>query len=88
MRLILELYEKDGIDMSYTMEDFRREYAKTIEEEQRLLALEIVKRLPPEGRLQGLPVEDRLKGRSADEIERYLRQLQARTFPGESASAE
>jgi hypothetical protein len=93
---LFEGYEKEGLGMSYTMEDFRREYAKEIEDERRELAKEILKilpaerileTLPPEYLLKALPPEERLKGLSAEEIERYLRRLKAKTSSGENSSS-
>ena len=79
--------------MSYTMEDFKREYvkehfAKLTPEEQRdvLQALrpekrrEILQSLPPEEQaevLQSLPPEKRLAGLSEEQIRQYLDQLTA-----------
>ena len=64
---LFEGYEKEGLAMSYTMEDFRREYAKEIEDERRELAKEILKILPPEEILKALAPEERLKGLRPDE---------------------
>jgi hypothetical protein len=64
---LLEGYKKEGLAMSYTMADFRRDYVK-----------EHLKDLTPEERLEGLPPEERLKGLSAEEIERYLKRLKAK----------
>ena len=82
--LLRQLFEKlqgEGLTMSYTMEDFKRDYfnkqfAKLTPEEQRA-ALE---RLAPERRrqlLQLLPTEERLAGLPAEQIRRYLEQLTA-----------
>ena len=62
--------------MSYTMEDFVRDYIKEhfpqlTPEEQR----EVLKRLSPERRrevLESLPPEERLAGLSAEQIRQYL----------------
>ena len=71
--------------MSYTMEDFKREYAKehfaklTPEEQREALEL-----LTPEQRqavLKTLPVEERLAGLSAEQIRRL--QQQAADRPAE-----
>ena len=67
--------------MTYTMEDFQRDYTKEhfpklTPEEQR----EALERLPPEQRrevLQSLPLEERLVGLSAEQIRQYLDQLTA-----------
>ncbi len=42
--------------MSYTFEDFQRDYV-----------LEHIHKLPPEDRMEGLTPDDRLKGLSADD---------------------
>jgi hypothetical protein len=92
-RLLGQLFEAlrgEGIAMSYTMEDFNRQYAKEhfarlTPEEQReaLQALppekqqELLQALPPERRLAGLPPELRLAGLSAEQIRQYLDQLTA-----------
>src|SRR5205085_879013 len=55
---LFEGYEKEGLAMPYTMEDFRREYAKEIEEERLALARELVKIMPPEEILKHLPTEE------------------------------
>jgi hypothetical protein len=56
--------------MSYTMEDFRRDYAKR----------QFAKLTPEEQRevLQGMPLDERLADVSAEEIRRYLDKLTAR----------
>jgi hypothetical protein len=80
-RLLGELFERlrgEGFDMSFTMEDFNRQYIKehfpqlTPEERE-----EVVRSLPPEERLVGLPPEQRLAGLSAEQIRQYLDQLTA-----------
>jgi hypothetical protein len=66
---LFEQFRGEGWGMAYTMEDFRRDYAKrhfihlTREERE-----EVLRRLPVEERLAGLPV---------DEIRRYLDQVTA-----------
>jgi hypothetical protein len=61
--------------MSFTMEDFNRQYVKKYfhklaPEEQK----EVLQSLPPEV-LQSLPPEKRLAGLSAEQIRRYLEGL-------------
>jgi Mg/Co/Ni transporter MgtE len=79
--------------MSFTMEDFNRQYVKehfrklTAEERREVLQSlppeergEVVRSLPPEAQeevLQSLPPEKRLAGLSAAQIRRYLDQLTA-----------
>ncbi len=86
---LFEGYQREGLTMPYTMEDFRRDYVKehlkdlTLEERlQGLSAEDLLERLSPEERLQGLSRDERLQGLSSDErlqglspekIEKYLR---------------
>jgi hypothetical protein len=67
---LFEMYQREGIDMSYTMEDFRREYVK-----------DPLKDLTPEERLQGLSLEDRLKGLTPEERAELLKRLQGEPPP-------
>ncbi len=89
-RLLGQLFDqfaKEGLAMSYTMEDFNRDYIKThfvklTADEQR----EALKSLAPEERrevLQSLPPAERLAGLSAEQIRQYLEQL-ASDSPAES----
>jgi hypothetical protein len=81
LRQLFERFRGEGIAMSYTMEDFRRQYAKEhfaelTPEEQR----EALEALPPEKLqevLQALPPEERLAGLSPEQIQQYLNQLTA-----------
>jgi hypothetical protein len=63
----------EGLTMSYTMEDFRRQYIKdhfaqlTVEEREEVL--------------RSLPAEERLAGLSAEQIRQYLDQLTAERPP-------
>ena len=71
--------------MSFTMEDFQRQYAKehfaqlTPEERRQVLQAlppeERLAGLPPEERLAGLAPEQRLTGLSAEQIRQYLERL-------------
>jgi len=63
---LFEGYKKEGLPMPYTMADFRRDYVK-----------EHLKDLTPEERLEGLPLDERLKDVSPEDIEQYLRRRQA-----------
>jgi hypothetical protein len=83
LQRLFESYSREGLNMPYTMADFRRDYVKehlkdlTLEErfqgvppEERLKGLspeERLKGLPPEERLKGLPPEERLKGLPPEE---------------------
>jgi hypothetical protein len=64
------LYLKEEIVMSYTWEDFGRDYAKEhihlFSPEERLNGLTV------EAPLKGLPVEERLRGLPVEEIKKYL----------------
>jgi hypothetical protein len=71
---LFEAYRLEGLQMPYTMQDFRRDYVKehltdlTIEERlQGVPPEELLKTLPPEERLKGLPPEERLKGLPPEE---------------------
>jgi len=79
---LYELYQKEGIVMPYTMEDFNRDFTR--EHLYLLPPEERLKGLPPEERLKGLPSEtvfkqfspeERLKGLPPEIIEAYLSQL-------------
>jgi hypothetical protein len=82
---LFERFQEEGLTMSFTMEDFQRQYAKehfarlTPEEQQEVLQKLPPERrlagLPPEQRLAGLPLEQRLAGLSAEEIRQYLDRL-------------
>jgi hypothetical protein len=83
-RLLGQLFEKlqgEGFAVSFTMEDFNRQYIKEhfpqlTAEEQR----EALRALPPEKQqevLQALPPENRLAGLSPEQIRQYLEQLTA-----------
>ncbi len=64
---LLEKFREEGFTMSFTMEDFQRQYAK-----------EHFAKLTPEERrevLESLPPEERLAGLSAEKIRQYLDQL-------------
>jgi len=87
-RLLGQLFEKlrgEGFAVSFTMEDFNRQYIKehfpqltAQEQEEVLQSLPAERRLaglPPEQRLAGLPPEQRLAGLSAEQIRQYLDQL-------------
>jgi hypothetical protein len=63
-------YKIEGIDMPYTMEDFRRYYIK--ERLKELTPEERLEGLPPEERLKGLPPEERLKGLPPEELLKVL----------------
>jgi hypothetical protein len=95
-RLLGQLFEKlrgEGFAVSFTMEDFNRQYAKehfprlTPQEQREALELlspeqrrEVLRSLPPEERremLQSLPPEELLGALSAKQIHEYLEQLAA-----------
>ena len=79
LEMIYERYREVGIPMSYTFEDFRRDYAREILKkmpmDERLAGLspeERLRGLPPEERLRGLPPEERLRGLPPEELARRL----------------
>jgi hypothetical protein len=66
LRQLFEGYRREGLAMPYTMEDFRRDYAKAH-----------FKDLTPEERqeaLQSVPLEELIKSLPLEEIEKYLQQ--------------
>jgi hypothetical protein len=71
-QLLGQLFERlkaEGFAMSYTMEDFKRDYHR-----------EQLLKLPPEKRqeiMESLPLEERLAGASAEQIRQYLDRLTA-----------
>lgn len=73
---LLEGYDLEEGPMSYTMEDFRRDFKqKALKFLKELPPEERLEGLPPEERLKGLPPEERLKGLSREDIENYLKKL-------------
>jgi hypothetical protein len=67
---LIAWYKGEGVAMPYTMEDFRRNYAK-----------QHLKDLTPEERLGGLTAEELLKGLSPEQIQQLLQRLQAAGGP-------
>jgi hypothetical protein len=70
-------YEREGLTMPYTMEDFRRE-----------VALENLGQLTPEERLRGLTPEQRLAGLSESELMALLAELQKHSPTSKPAKAK
>jgi hypothetical protein len=78
---LVQRLRREGFAVSYTMQDFRRDFVKEhfpelTPEEQR----EVLEALPPEKQqevLEALPPERRLAGMSAEEIQQYLDRLTA-----------
>ena len=77
-------YQLEGIDMPYTMEDFKHDVALehlsslTIDERlQNLPADEIVQRLSLDERLRDLPLSEIIKHYSPEELEAQLEQIKA-----------
>lgn len=78
LRQLFERFQREGFSMSYTMEDFKRDYfkeqlAKLTPEQRR----ELLEFLPTEDRLAGLPAEERMAGLTQEQIQQYLNQLTA-----------
>jgi hypothetical protein len=79
LELLLEQFQEEGLPMSFTMEDFQRQYAREhfarlTPEEQR----QALEHLSPERLrevLQSLPPEKRLAGLSGEQIQQYLERL-------------
>ncbi len=88
LRQLFEWFKGEGFTMSYTMEDFRRQFVKehfaelTPEEREEVLRSlspkERMAGLPPEERLAGLPPEERLAGLPPEQIQQYLDRVTAR----------
>jgi hypothetical protein len=79
---LFDHYEREGVTMPYTIEDFRRdaarEYLELLTPEERLEGLrpeERLKGLRPEEVLRTFPVEELLKVLPADVIEAHLKRL-------------
>jgi hypothetical protein len=78
LKQLFERFQGEGLAMSFTMEDFQRQYVKehfaqlTPEERE-----EVLRSLPPEERLVGLRPEQRLAGLSPEQIQQYLDRLTA-----------
>jgi hypothetical protein len=70
LREINRRYRELGIDMSYTLKDFRRDVA--LEYLHEMSPEEILREFPPERILRGLPAEERLRGLPAEERLRGL----------------
>ncbi|MBU0568364.1 hypothetical protein KJ693_07930 [bacterium] len=68
---LFENYQLEGIVMPYTMEDFRRDYAREHLDE-------ILQRFSADERLQGLSADERLQGLSVEEIKAYLEKQKKR----------
>jgi hypothetical protein len=82
LRQLFERFREEGFAMSYTMEDFKRDYIKEhlpklTAEEQR----EVLQALPPETRLAGLSLEARLTGLSEEQIRQLLDRVTASHAP-------
>jgi hypothetical protein len=79
---LFALYRKEGLEMPYTMEDFRRDYVKehlkdlTLEERLKDVSLkEHLAAVPEEKRLES--VEELLKGLSQEQVAALLKRLKA-----------
>ena len=70
---LYELYQREGVVMPYTMEDFEKDFTR--EHLHLLLPEERLKGLPLETILKQFSLEDRLKGLSPEVIEAYLSKL-------------
>jgi len=98
-RLLGQLFDRlreEGLAMSFTMEDFNRQYIKehfarlTPEEQREALERlspkdlrEVLQTLPPEERLAGMSPEARLAGLSEEQVRQLLEQVAA-SRPGQA----
>ncbi len=91
--LLFEKYKVEEIVMSYTMEDFQKDYAKShfryLSREDQLEVLQslplerrqqLIKSLPPE-LFESLPLEDRLAGATKEQIQEYLNKIEHKSEP-------
>ena len=74
---LYENYQTEGLNMPYTIDDFRREIVR-----------ENIELLSPEERMKGLPAEERLEGLSASELEAHLKRLRSRENDSEAEFTE
>jgi hypothetical protein len=85
---LIERFREEGFAMSFTMEDFNRQYTKkyfarlTLEEQREALKLlsaedrrEVLQALPPEDRLAGLSTEALLAGLSEEQVRQLVEQF-------------
>ncbi len=86
---LFDNYQMEGIPVSYTMQDFQRDYVRNhlgvLSPDDRLKGLspdevlkqfpsdEVLNRFSPDDRLKGLSLSDRLKGISFEDIQQYLK---------------
>ncbi len=77
---LFETYGLEGINMSYTWADFRRDYINECIEEigfdefcRQVKIEERLKELKPEDRLKGLKPEDRLKGLKPEDVLKWMK---------------
>jgi hypothetical protein len=76
---LLEGYQREGVAMSYTIEDFRRDYTK--DHLNFLTPKERLEGLAPEDILKVISPEDILKAMSADEIRDLLEHAKQKAAP-------
>lgn len=69
---LYKLYKQEGV-MSYTFEDFEREYLQEVS--QTWSPKDLLEILPVDALLKEVPIEDRLKGLPSAVIEEYLSKL-------------
>ena len=97
---LFEGYEREGITMPYTMDDFRRDYTRKqlerlpvkerlrgLSPEERLEGLsaeDLLRAVPPEDLLAGLSPEERLVGLSPEVIAKYLKRRKKDSTPAQT----
>ncbi len=67
-------YQSEGLDMTYTMKDFQKDFVK--EHLDVLSSDDRLKGIPTDERLKGIPKNELLKGFTAEEIRQYLAELE------------
>ena len=73
---LFETYKLEGINMPYTMEDFRKDFV--INHLNILSSDDRLRGLSSDDRLRGLSPDDRLRGLSVQEIKEYLKSQKGR----------
>ena len=79
LNVLAENYEMEGIEMPYTIEDFKRDSINDMIEKHGLA--EVLQHVSPADRVSGLSLEDRLEGLPQDFVEACRRMLEKDAGP-------
>jgi hypothetical protein len=74
LQLLAGYFHEGEVTMSYTLEDFQRDFLARH-------GRELIKKLPPEQRVEGLTPEQRVEGLSVEELERLLEKRRQEEAP-------